>query len=37
MTNGIWSHYFMANRWGEKMEAVTDFIILGSKLTADGE
>ena len=25
----------MANRW-EKMEAVTDFIFLGSKITADG-
>ena len=22
--NGIWSHYFMANRW-ETMETVTDF------------
>ena len=26
----------MANRW-EKMEAVTDFIFLGSKITADGD
>ena len=24
--HGIWSHHFMANRWGEKMETVTDFI-----------
>ena len=33
----------MANRWrnngshGETMEAVTDFIFLGSKVTADGD
>ena len=26
----------MANRWG-KMEAVTDFIFLGSKITAEGD
>ena len=26
----------MANRW-ETMEIVTDFILLGSKITADGE
>ena len=26
----------MANRWG-KMETVTDFIFLGSKITVDGE
>ena len=26
----------MANRWGE-METVTDFIFLGSKITADGD
>ena len=26
----------MANRWG-KMETVTDFLFLGSKITADGE
>ena len=30
------SHYFVANRW-EKMETVTDFIFLGSKITADGD
>ena len=34
--NGIWSHYFMANRW-ETMETVTDFIFLGSHITADGD
>ena len=26
----------MANKWG-KMETVTDFIFLGSKITADGD
>ena len=26
----------MANRW-EKMQTVTDFIFLGSKITADGD
>ena len=26
----------MANRWEKKMEMVTDFIFLGSKITADG-
>ena len=31
----IWSHHFMANR--EKMKIVTDFIFLGSKITADGD
>ena len=33
--HGIWSHHFMANRW-ETMETVTDFIVLGFKITADG-
>ena len=27
----------MANRWGEKMKTVTDFIFLGSKITGDGD
>ena len=27
----------MANRWDEKMETVTDFIFLGSKITVDGD
>ena len=27
----------MANRWGKKMEIVTDIISLGSKTTADGD
>ena len=30
------SHLFLANRWGT-METVTDFIFLGSKITADGD
>ena len=33
--HGIWSHHLMANR--EKMETVTDFIFLGSKITADDD
>ena len=32
---GIWSHHFMQID-GETMETVTDFIFLGSKITADG-
>ena len=27
----------MANRYGEKMETVADFIFLGSKITVDGD
>ena len=34
--HGIQCYHFMANRW-EKMETVTDFIFLGSKMTADGD
>ena len=32
----VQKHYFMANR-GEAMETVTDFIFLGSQITADGD
>ena len=32
----IWSHHFMANRRG-KVEALTDFIFLGSKFTVDSD
>ena len=32
----IWSHHFKAKD-GEAMETVTDFIFLGSKITADGD
>ena len=35
-TKTIWSHHFMADRW-ETKEKVTDFIFLGSKVTADGD
>ena len=31
--HGIWSHHFMGNRG----ETVSDFIFLGSKITADGD
>ena len=31
------SHYFMANGWGKKVEMVTGFIFLGSKITADND
>ena len=34
--HGIWSYHFIAKRWG-KMEAVTDFTFLGSKITVDGD
>ena len=33
--HGIWSHHFMANRWGKKVGTVVDFIFLGSKHTVD--
>ena len=32
----IWSHHFMKID-GETMDTVTDFIFLGSKITADGD
>ena len=32
----IWSHHYIANRRG-KVETVTGFIFLGSKITADGD
>ena len=34
--HGIWSHHFMANRWGNR-ETVRDFISGGSKITTDGD
>ena len=34
--HSMWSHHFMANRWG-KVETVTDFIFLGSKIITDGD
>ena len=34
--HGIWSHHFMANRWGKQWKQC-HFIFLGSKITADGD
>ena len=34
--HGIQSHHFMGNN-GETVETVSDFIFLGSKITADGD
>ena len=34
--HGNWSHHFMGNRW-ERVETVTDLMIWGSKITADGD
>ena len=34
--HGIRFHHFMGNRW-ETMETVTDFLLGGSKITADGD
>ena len=33
----IQPQHFIANRWREKMETVTDFIFLGSKITEDSD
>ena len=33
--HGIWSHHFMANRWGNNGNR--DFIFLGSKITVDSK
>ena len=35
--HGIWSHHFMANRWGNSGNSVRLFMFLGSKITADGD
>ena len=35
--HSIRSHHFMANRYGETVETVADYIFLGSKITADGD
>ena len=37
--HGIWSHHFMANRWGNSGNSVRDYIFFGggSKITADGD
>ena len=33
--HGIWSHHFIANRWGK--HGNSDRLFLGSKITADGD
>ena len=35
--HGIWSHHFMANRWGNSGNSVRLFFFFGSKITADGD
>ena len=35
--HGIQSYHFMTNMDGEKVEAVTNFLFLGSKITVDGD
>ena len=34
--HGIWSHYFMANKWGKCEVETVRFHFLGSKINADG-
>ena len=35
--HGIWSHHFIANRWGNNGNSDGLFIFGGSKITADGD
>ena len=35
--HGIWSHHFMANRWGNSGNSVRLYLGGGSKITADGD
>ena len=35
-THGLWSHHFMANRWGNNGNSVRLYF-LGSKITEDGD
>ena len=35
--HGIWSHHFMANRWGKNGNSDRLYFFLGSKITADGD
>ena len=37
LNHGIQSHHFMANRWGNNGNIVTEFIFFGSKVTSDGD
>ena len=36
-SDGIWSHHFMGNRWGNSGNSVRLFFGGGSKITADGD
>ena len=36
-TNGIWSHHFMENRWGNNGNSGRLYFLGGSKTTADGD
>ena len=36
LNHGIWSHHFMANRWGNSGNSVRLYF-LGSNITADGD
>ena len=35
--HGIWSHHFMANRWGNSGNSDRLYFLGGSKITADGD
>ena len=35
--HGIWSHHFLANRWGNSENSVRLYFFLDSKITADGD
>ena len=35
--HGIWSHYFMTNRWGNSRNSDRVYFGGGSKITADGD
>ena len=35
--HGIWSHYFMTNRWRNSGNSGSLYFFLGSKITADGD
>ena len=37
LDHGIWSHHFMANRWGNSGNSGWLYFLGGSKITADGD
>ena len=37
LDHGIWSHHFMANRWGNSGNSSWLYFLGGSKITADGD